>query len=71
MKIAIIASRKKPYPQTEKKEFEYGHLDRLMPKAARVIAAAHFPNDNDVEVWDLDAKFGYRIYGKSARKLKW
>lgn len=71
METAVIATRTKPYPQTQKKTIHVTDVSRLTPKIARMLAKTCFPADTHVEVWDLDNKFGYRIYGKSTRKLKW
>ena len=43
--------------------------ERLTPKMARRAARIAFGHEDKVTIYDEQAKYGYRIYRKSARKF--
>lgn len=68
--VKVIRKWNIPYPVSEHRMVELGDA-KLTPKTARIAAQIAFEGNYATEVWDLEEKYGYRIYGKSARKLKW
>lgn len=45
-------------------------FDKLTPRAARAALEVAFGQPYGGEVWTRDAKYGYRVYPRSARKVK-
>ena len=44
--------------------------ERLTPQMARRAARVAVGHSNRVTVWDYRASYGYRLYEKSARKIR-
>lgn len=71
MEVKVIRSWKAPYAVSEYRMVNLGDAKRLTPKLARFAMKQAFEGDYATEVWDIANKVGYRVYGKSARKIKW
>lgn len=44
--------------------------EKLTPKMARRAARIAYGHESGVTIWDHEHDYGYRVYLKSARKLK-
>lgn len=71
--IEVTATRtvKRPMYQTFQSQVKLNGYDRLTPKAARGALEVAFGNANGGDVWWPEGGYGYRVYGKSARKLRY
>lgn len=45
-------------------------VDKLTPKTARQAIAIAFGGTSNASVYDMQAGYGYRVYGSSARKVR-
>jgi hypothetical protein len=58
----------RPQYQVFSHQVKVNGFDRLTPRAARAALEIAFGNSNEGVVWGKD--YGYRIYAKSARKIR-
>lgn len=69
LKVTVTRKVTTPEYRILQSEVALNGRDKLTPQAARAALEVAFGNASSGEVWDHVAGYGYRVYGKSARKV--